>query len=60
VDAGYAGLTAARELLKVGKNVNILEFRERVGGRVYTQKFEDFYLNMLCGRDAYGCVDEFG
>lgn len=32
VGVGYAGLTVARELLKVGKIVKVLEARERVGG----------------------------
>lgn len=46
VGAGYAGLTAAKELLKAGKTVKIVEARERVGGRVYTQQFEGYYLDM--------------
>lgn len=41
IGAGYAGLTATRELRKAGKNVLLLEARDRVGGRVWTQRFED-------------------
>jgi len=41
VGAGYAGLTAAHELIKASKNVLILEARDRIGGRVHTQRFDD-------------------
>jgi monoamine oxidase len=37
VGAGYAGLTTARQLQQRGKRVAVLEARDRVGGRVWTQ-----------------------
>ena len=40
VGAGYAGLTAARRLVQGGKTVVVLEARDRVGGRVWTQERE--------------------
>lgn len=36
VGAGFAGLSAARELTKLGHDVVVLEGRDRVGGRSYT------------------------
>ena len=41
VGAGYAGLTAAWELHRAGKSVVVLEARDRVGGRVWTDTLDD-------------------
>ena len=41
VGAGYAGLTAARRLHQNGKSVAVLEARDRVGGRIWTQQLSD-------------------
>jgi monoamine oxidase len=41
VGAGYAGLTAALRLTQAGKSVVVLEARDRVGGRVWTESLAD-------------------
>jgi monoamine oxidase len=38
IGAGYAGLTAARRLSQGGREVVVLEARDRVGGRVWTKQ----------------------
>ena len=37
IGAGFAGLTAARRLVQGGREVVVLEARDRVGGRVWTE-----------------------
>ncbi|MFN2465456.1 MAG: flavin monoamine oxidase family protein [Candidatus Dormibacteria bacterium] len=45
VGAGYAGLTAAQVLSEAGVEVAVLEARDRVGGRVYTESRGDFWID---------------
>ncbi len=50
IGAGYAGLTAARNLIRGGKKVLLLEARDRVGGRVYTHHTsQGYYMDKGAG-----------
>ena len=42
VGAGAAGLMSARELVRAGKRVTILEARDRHGGRIYPLPAQEF------------------
>lgn len=48
IGAGFAGLTAARDLAKAGKRVLIVEARDRIGGRTWYRQFADtdFFIEM--------------
>jgi len=46
VGAGFAGLTTARELVKRGHDVVVLEGRARVGGRSYTTTIADVPVDL--------------
>jgi len=50
VGAGIAGLIAARELVHAGKEVVVLEARDRVGGRVVNRELSDGTVVELGGQ----------
>ncbi|OIW07786.1 hypothetical protein TanjilG_03573 [Lupinus angustifolius] len=52
IGAGLAGLAAARQLMRFGFKVTVLEGRKRAGGRVYTKKMEGG--NRLCAAADLG------
>lgn len=67
VGAGLAGLTAARELVRAGAEVVVLEARERVGGRVWSRELDNGAIVemgaefLLPGNTAVReLVDEYG
>jgi monoamine oxidase len=41
IGAGFAGLAAARKLVAAGRDVIVLEARDRVGGRVWNREMSD-------------------
>lgn len=54
IGAGLAGLAAARQLMRFGFKVTVLEGRKRAGGRVYTKKMEG--ANRTAAADLGGSV----
>jgi monoamine oxidase len=59
IGAGVAGLAAACELASRGLNVAILEARERIGGRVFTQRSQRLDAPIELGAEfIHGCPPE--
>src|SRR5215469_230423 len=52
VGAGFAGLTAARDLVGAGRSVLLLEARDRVGGRVVNEELGDGKIVEMGGQWA--------
>jgi monoamine oxidase len=46
IGGGMAGLAAARHLTEAGLRITLLEARERLGGRIYTQQVENFPVEL--------------
>ena len=46
IGAGYAGLTAARDLTTSGAKVLLLEARDRIGGRTFTSMVDRHMFEM--------------
>jgi len=51
IGAGAAGLAAARDLGKAGLDIVVLEARDRVGGRIFTQHERDSSLPIELGAE---------
>jgi monoamine oxidase len=46
IGGGFSGIAAAKKLHQAGVSFLVLEARERLGGRVYTKRFDkDYYLD---------------
>jgi len=59
VGAGFAGLSAARALIRQGRKVVVLEARDRVGGRVKAAKIAGRLIDaggMWVGSDSNACL----
>lgn len=54
IGAGYAGIAAASRLHEAGKNIIVLEARERIGGRVNTHVLPDSGVTVDLGAQWIG------
>src|SRR3954471_16442535 len=51
IGAGAAGLVVAKQLSKAGVHVALLEARNRIGGRAYTCRDENFKMPVELGAE---------
>ena len=51
IGAGVAGLAAARHLVRAGADVRILEARERIGGRILTERSDSLRVPIELGAE---------
>src|SRR6516162_977195 len=51
IGAGAAGLMVAMELLREGKQVRIIEARNRIGGRIFTSEERGFSMHIEAGAE---------
>jgi monoamine oxidase len=59
IGAGIAGLSAALALVRAGLNIVILEARDRVGGRIFTQRDATLNTPIELGAEfIHGCPPE--
>ena len=49
IGAGAAGIAAARVLARAGRRACVIEARNRIGGRAFTQDVAGFPLDLGCG-----------
>ncbi len=54
IGAGIAGLSAARQLQSQGRMVTVLEGRDRLGGRIFTDPLFRFTYRFRCFLDSWG------
>jgi monoamine oxidase len=51
IGAGVAGLTAARDLMRAGEEVRVLEARDRIGGRILTERSDTLRVPIELGAE---------